>query len=100
MGSTPISHPRSEMRQKNHAYSKLKDALMNTGSGGNKLDVPRSELALALIMRRIVNSSVSEKIVHEPAAVIWVARTEKRIENPLRIVLLTHGCVSPVGFPA
>ena len=100
MGSTPISHPCSEMRQKNHAYSKLKDALMNTGSGGNKLDVPRSELALALIMRRIANSSVSEKSVHESAAVIWVAKTEKRIENPLCIVLPTHGYVSPGGFPA
>ena len=100
MGSTPISHPRSEMRQKNHACSKLKDALMNTGSGGNKLDVPRSELALALIMRRIANSSVSEKSVHESVEVVWVAKTEKRIENPLHIVLPTHGYVSPMGFPA
>ena len=73
---------------------------MNTGHGGNKLDVPRSELALALIMRRITNSSVSENSVHESAAVIWVARTEKKIENLLCIVLPTHGYISPVGFPA
>lgn len=60
--SSPISHPRSEIRQQNHAYfQKLKDdALRNTGSGGNKLYFPKSELAPTLI-RNLVATHIAIK---------------------------------------